>query len=41
MKHQLHPIRNESDYEAALNSEEGFFGYPIEPDPNGAEESES
>lgn len=37
MKHQLHPIRNESDYQAALKSVEVFFDSPQEPDPNSAE----
>ena len=37
MKHQLHPIRTEADYEAALKSVEVFFGAPQEPDPNSAE----
>ncbi len=37
MKHQLHPIRNESDYQAALKSVEVFFDAPQEPDPNSAE----
>ena len=37
MKHQLHPIRTEADYEAALKSGEVFFDAPQEPDPNSAE----
>lgn len=37
MTHQLHPIRNESDYQAALKSVEVFFDAPQEPDPNSAE----
>ena len=37
MKNQLHPIRNESDYQAALKSVEVFFDAPHEPDPNSAE----
>ena len=37
MKHQLHPIRTEADYEAALKSVEVFFDAPQEPDPNSAE----
>ena len=37
MTHQLHPIRNESDYQAALKSVEVFFDSPQEPDPNSAE----
>ena len=37
MKHQLHPIRTEADYEAALKSVEVFFDASQEPDPNSAE----
>ena len=37
MKLQLHPIRSEADYQAALTSVEIFFDASVEPDPASAE----
>jgi HTH-type transcriptional regulator/antitoxin HigA len=36
-KRQLFPIRNQSDYEAALKQAEAFFDAPQEPDPDSEE----
>jgi len=34
MKLELHPIRTDADYRAALKAAEAFFDLPDEPDPN-------